>query len=367
MTGEHEPAVALTPLMQLVSGYSAFKTLAAAHELGLFRHLSKTRGTTATELSAALNIDERPAEVLLTGCAALGLVEKQSGRYRNTSLSEEFLVPGKPTYFGGAVAIIDKHLYPEWMRLTEAIRSNRPTMWHPDTPNSRSKGTSRTDLPTLWDRDTQKSLFGAEDPTMLELLWDAIHAQSTFTGRALGEVIDLGSHRQLLDLGGGSGACAIELCRRYSKLQATVYDLPFVCEIAAKKVADAGLSDRIVTVPGDFFADQSLPQGHDVVLLSMIMHDWSETRDREILRKCHDALPSDGLVIISDLLVNDEKTGPLPAALMSLQMLIETEGRNYTPSEYAEWLRDAGFSEIRTVWFEAAGANGAVIARKPAA
>ena len=100
--------------------------------------------------------------------------------------------------------------------------------------------------------------------------------------------------------------------------------------------------------------------------MSMIMHDWSEPEDREILRKCYEALPSGGMVVISELLVNDEKTGPAPAALMSLNMLIETEGgRNYTPSEYAEWLTELGFGNIRTVWFEAAGANGAVLAYKP--
>ena len=50
---------------------------------------------------------------------------------------------------------------------------------------------------------------------------------------------------------------------------------------------------------------------------------------------------------------------------MSLNMLIETEGRNYTASEYTAWLQDAGFVEVRTVRFDAPGANGAVIARKP--
>ena len=74
---------------------------------------------------------------------------------------------------------------------------------------------------------------------------------------------------------------------------------------------------------------------------------------------------SGGAVVISELLVNDEKTGPAPAALMSLNMLIETEGRNYTPAEYSAWLEEAGFRHIETVWFDAPAANGAVIGRKP--
>ena len=337
------PDLSPVPLMQLSTGFWAFKTLAAADELDLFTRLSGTAGITGGELAEALGIHPRPAEMLLTGCAALGLLEKDGSCYRNSPLAEEFLVRGKPYYFGGWVKMADKRLYPGWGRLTEAIRTNRPTTWDPDR---------------------QRSLFEGEDPAVLDLFWEAMHSLSTFTARALAEAVDFGAFRRLLDVGGGSGAVDIELCRRYPHLRATVYDLPFVTGIAAGKIAEAGLSERIGTVGGDFFADAAFPAGHDVVLLSMILHDWGEARNREILRKCHAALPSGGAVIVSELLVNDEKTGPVPAALMSLNMLIETEGRNYTPAEYAALLDEVGFRDARTVWFEAAGANGAVIAYK---
>ena len=98
----------------------------------------------------------------------------------------------------------------------------------------------------------------------------------------------------------------------------------------------------------------------------MIMHDWSEQENRVILRKCYEALSTGGMVVISELLVNDDKTGPAPAALMSLNMLIETVGgRNYTANEVRVWLEDIGYRDVHVVWFEAAGANGAVIGYKP--
>lgn len=165
----------------------------------------------------------------------------------------------------------------------------------------------------------------------------------------------------MLDVGGGSAAYDIELCRLYPELTATVFDLPKVADIAAVKVKNAGLSERIRTVAGDFFADSPLPAGHDTILLSMVLHDWPEDRCRAILQKCWAALPSGGQVIIAELLVDDARTGPPAAALMSLNMLVETEGRNYTPTEYGAWLGDQGFQHLRTVWFEAAGANGAVM------
>ncbi len=332
------------PLMELSSAFWAFKTLAVAHELEIFSRLSGSDGMNPAELAKALDIHERPSEVLLTACAALGLLEKRGERYKNTRLAEEYLVRGKRYYFGGLITMHDKLLYPAWDRLLEAIRTNRPTAWDPNR---------------------QKSLFEGKDPVILETFWKAMHSLGTITARILGEAVDFTGFRRLLDVGGGSGAFDIELCRRYPQLRATVYDLPFVTEIAVAKIADAGLGDRITTLGGDFFADAAFPAGHDLILLSQIMHDWGESNDRKILRKCYEALESGGAVIISELLVNDEKTGAKPAALMSVNMLVAYfDSRNYTAAEYSSWLIDAGFSNVRVVRFEAPGANGAVIGYK---
>lgn len=350
MTSEttHDPEQALSPLplMQLTTGFWAFKTLAAAHDLDLFSHLSGTAGTTIEELAGHLDIDERPAEMLLTGNAALGLLTRSAGRYLNSPVAEAFLVRGKDTYFGGWVQMLDQRLYPGWGKLTEAIRTNRPTTWDPDL---------------------QDSLFAGEDPELLAVFWEAMHSISTLTARSLADAVNFSDTDRLLDVGGGSGAFDIELCRLHPRMSATVYDLSPIARIAAGKVEQAGLSERIATVPGDFFVDERLPEGHDTVLLSMILHDWAEERSRSILAKCWAALPEGGRVIIAELLVNDERTGPPAPALMSLNMLIETEGRNYTPSEYSRWLHDVGFTDVRTIWFEAPGANGVVVGRKGSA
>jgi hypothetical protein len=42
------------------------------------------------------------------------------------------------------------------------------------------------------------------------------------TARRFGEAVNLGGFRRLLDIGGGSGAYDIELCKQYGTLRATV-------------------------------------------------------------------------------------------------------------------------------------------------
>lgn len=330
------------PLMQIVTGFWASKTLAAAVDLDLFSRLSG-QGTTVQELSQQLSLHPRPAEMLLSACAALGLLEKREGRYSNSPLSEEFLVRGKPRYFGGFINMQDKRLYLAANRLVEALRTNRAQTW-----------------------GDHAGLFEAisANPEEQRTFTEAMHCISTQSGRAVAEAFDFAPYRQLLDVGGGSGAYCIEAVRRHPHLRAVVFDIPPALQVAQEKIARAGLSDRIATCVGDFFTEE-LPAGSDVLLLSMIMHDWTPEKNTLILRKCFDVLPPGGALIISELMMDDDKVGPVPAAMMSMIMLIETEGRNYTWAEYTKWLAETGFQEIQRIPLESPGANGILVGRKP--
>ncbi len=331
--------------MHLVAGVWGFKTLAVGVEFGLFTRLAGGRTVTVAEAAAEFGLDERPADLLLSASASLGLLEKAGDGYRNSALAEQFLVEGRPYYFGAQVRYSDLRTYLPWHRVGEALRGNRPLTWDPQQ---------------------QDSLFDTTDPELVAQFWDAMFATSRFTARALADAYDFGAHRRLLDVGGGAGAFPIEFCLRLPELRATILDLPHVCVRAGERIAEAGLTDRIGTVAGDFLADPALPDGHDVILLSMILHDWDEPTNRALLARCHAALPPGGVIVISELLLNDERTGPPEAALMGMNMLVETEGgKNYSGAEYRRWLTDAGFVDVRTVPFEAPGANGAVLARRP--
>ncbi|WP_411139633.1 methyltransferase [Streptomyces sp. x-80] len=330
------------PLLNLTFGVHAFKALALATDLGLFTELSGS-STTVPRFAERHGIDERPAELLLTACTALGLLHlDDSGTYTNTALSQEFLVRGKPYYFGGWVAVVDRHEYPAYLKLGDSLRGN---------------------YPVTWDAERQESLFAPDDPVMMEFFWEGMYALSAFSARRVAEKLDFTAIRRVLDVGGGGGAFAVELCRHHPGLRVTIFDQPFVCDLTRPRIATAGLEDRIPLVAGDFFADR-LPEGHDTVLLSNILHDWSEADARRILAVCADALPADGTLIICESFVGDDKRGPAPAALMSLNMLVETWGRNYTAAEYTSWLREVGLRTERVLPLDGAPTTAALVARK---
>jgi hypothetical protein len=100
---------------------------------------------------------------------------------------------------------------------------------------------------------------------------------------------------------------------------------------------------------------ESLPGGHDAALLSNILHGEGENDNRALLKQAYDALDAPGIVIISDALLNEERTAPVFPLLFALNMLVATEhGDTYTRVEVKGFLEEAGFCEMNTISFEPA-------------
>ncbi|XP_050974510.1 acetylserotonin O-methyltransferase isoform X2 [Labeo rohita] len=110
----------------------------------------------------------------------------------------------------------------------------------------------------------------------------------------------------------------------------TAFDLsPFRC------ICDLG---------GDFFKDE-LPQA-DLYILARILHDWTDQRSVELLAKIyHSCRPGGGVLLVESLLYEDD-SGPLTAQLYSLNMLVQTEGRERKASDYSRLLNAAGFTHV---------------------
>jgi len=77
-----------------------------------------------------------------------------------------------------------------------------------------------------------------------------------------------------------------------------------------------------------------------------ILHDWSEPKISLLLQKIYAALPAGGALLIAEKLLHEDRGGKLATHLQSLNMLVCTEGRERTLSEYSALLRAAGFENI---------------------
>jgi acetylserotonin N-methyltransferase len=171
-----------------------------------------------------------------------------------------------------------------------------------------------------------------------------IHGLGMLSSPEVVAAFDLSRFRRLVDLGGATGHLALAACERYPQLSAAVLDLPSVFDVAKEFVSRSPHAPRVEILSGDFFTDP-LPAA-DLFALGRIVHDWSEEKILALLRKVHGRLPRQGGLLLAERLLDEDKSGPVPALMQSLNMLVCTEGKERTLAEYRQLLLEAGFAEV---------------------
>ncbi|MEV0623907.1 methyltransferase [Nonomuraea sp. NPDC050404] len=313
----------LSRLMDVIVGSSAGAVLVAALDLGVIPLLSgHPQGLTATEVGKHLGLDQRSSTQLLTAMACMGLVVPVDGRYRASELSARHLLPGALDYIGGLAEFIHTRSWDQLGRLSDHLRG--------------SAGRA----------EDQETLYDPGDEA-LRRFWSGVHPLSRAAGHALPRLLGLSGGRRLLDVGGGTGGFASGFCQSLNDSRATVFELPFVAEIARSSIDREHMGHAVDVVAGDFFV-QDLPSGHDTVALVNVLHNWGPEQVAELLTKCHKALDPGGTIAIVEHLVPAAEPESVTSALVGLLMVIQTEeGRTYTAEEHLSTLSAAGFTDAR--------------------
>src|SRR5262249_61649083 len=97
-------------ILQLGMGFWGAKTLLSAVELGVFTELAKGPADAET-LRTRLHIHARAARDFFDALVALGMLDRQDGRYRNTPAGDAFLDRAKPHYVGSLLGMANARLY----------------------------------------------------------------------------------------------------------------------------------------------------------------------------------------------------------------------------------------------------------------
>ena len=178
---------------------------------------------------------------------------------------------------------------------------------------------------------------------------------------ALAEKVDFSGYQTLCDVGGATGQLSIIVAGRHPHLRCTSFDLPVVEPIAQRTIEAAGMSDRVQTAAGDFFAEP-LPKA-DVITMGLILHDWNLDRKMQLVKAAYDALPEGGAFIVVENIIDDARRENAFGLLMSLNMLIEFgDAFDFTGADFDGWCKEVGFSDTEVV--PLAGPTSAAIAHK---
>lgn len=257
------------------------RSLKTAFETGLIDHLLQRGSSPQHLLQQATGADERGLSFLLALLQASGVVEQQLGDVR---LQPEFvsalryrdLLETKLDFAGFLLDDFADHF-------TSLIRDPQ-------------RFVAQGRLFELF--DYRRALTSSFDNWQRTRAWMRLASTLTrYEARALQAAVDLSSHRRMLDVGGNSGEFVLQLCRQNQALQATVFDLPLVCEIGLEHLLTEPERSRIAFHPGDLRAD-ALPVGQDLVSFKSMLHDWPQEDADQFLAAAKQALAPGGTVMI---------------------------------------------------------------------
>jgi ubiquinone/menaquinone biosynthesis C-methylase UbiE len=339
-------------LESIGSSYALSSIVLSAVELNVFDRLvdaPKTCQQIATEIHVSINGLER----LLIALTAMDLLQcDSSGKYSNTSVSNAWLTTNSTQNIRSSL-LFHKRCYELFGNLTAVIKSGKQQF-------DRSSSFKHSDP----SNDYYTEL--AQYPEEYRIFLEAMNHSSVGIGRAMASSIDFSKIERVIDLGAGGGQVSLELAEAVPHLRIELVDLPNACEFLQQRITASNLTHRVECRPGNILHEIAPPlERADAAILSGVLADWGMTERMQILRHARNLLKPGGLLLVSETLFNEQKTGSLQPAILSLCMLLAMQGDNFTPSELKSMLSEAGFVAVRFYFKTETGVRDLIMAQKP--
>ncbi|XP_059075912.1 caffeic acid 3-O-methyltransferase 2-like [Cryptomeria japonica] len=141
--------------------------------------------------------------------------------------------------------------------------------------------------------------------------------------------------KSLVDVGGGVGASLHSIVSKYPHIHGINFDLPHV-------VSNAPPIPGVEHVGGSMF--EGIPTA-DAVFLKWVLHNWDDKHCVTLLKKCYDAIPENGKVIIVETIVESQGSLMRPLQLSFDMSMIFCNGgaKERTEEEFKSLFKDSGF------------------------
>ena len=312
----------MTPdaILALGSNFMESRIFLTAAELDVFTLLAKN-SMSVKEIADTLNVTVRGITIVLDAVVSMGLLEKENETYHCPAEVASILSKESSSSIMPMV-MHSVGLWKRWSDLTAIVRH----------------GTPRT-RPSVFDsRESEQEAFIG-----------AMHVIANKVAPGIVEAIQPGKAKKLLDIGGASGSYTQAFLDACPDMKATIFDLPSVIKIAKRRLAGTGFLDRITLVAGDFYNDE-LPRGHDLALLSAIIHQNSPEQNIDLYHKIYRALVPGGRLVIRDHIMSPDHTQPTSGTIFAVNMLVGTPGGGtYTFDEIQASLESTGFINIKLI------------------
>ena len=328
--------VAPQPLIDTQLAYTLARVVMVGVRLGIFDALASGPATAAV---VADRCGTHPVATgkLLFALAGSGYVQSDGTRYSLSALSRKWLLSDRKS------SLVDKLLlqFLEWdwlERSEDYVRTGEPMELH------------EVLSPGGWDA-YQRGMRALAVP---------------FSAEATRRMPIPSGACDLLDIGGSHGHYSSALCRRHDGLRAVVLDLPEAVQQAAPLLAAEQMGDRVVHRAGNALTDDLGHQDWDFVLISQVVHHFSEQQNRDLTRRVACALRPGGVYAVMEAFraPRPRDAGQL-GALLDFNFALTSRSGTWTPAEIADWQREANLRPRRTIHLRSVPGTGIQAAVKP--
>ena len=331
----------ITPerLMGFTFGFAPPVLIETGLRLGVFDLLDKG-AKPIDAIAAASGASARGLRIVLNALVGLDLLAKdRQEHYALTPESARFLVSGQPTYHGAFFMLTSERMLSQWGSLYSVVRGDQPA----HRINEEASGTK-------FFQQFVEQIFPIHYPAA-QCLAQALQ-------------LNLTVQCSVLDLAAGSGVWSVAMAKQSPCVAVTAIDWPGIISITRKVTEREGVAPRYRYVAGDLL-DANFGTGHAIAILGHILHSEGEERSRRLLAKTFAALAPGGTIAIPEIMVDADRSGPLPALLFAVNMLVNSEsGDTFSLEEITGWLAAAHFEQVRII--DAPGlAPKIILATKP--
>lgn len=307
-------------MIQLLAGFQISQALYVAAKIGVADELAD--GPVAVDsLATKLNADPIALSRLLRTLSSLGVFsETTSGVFGSTPLSNTLVSDQPGSMRDLALMWMETH-YAPFGSLLHTVQTGEPAATH------------HFGEPYFSWLATQPEQIDRFSRAMANLT-DGIKTGAVAS-------YDFSDAGKIVDVGAADGALLAAVLASAPNTTGIAFDLPHVVEAANAKMTSYGLGARLTSASGDFF--KAVPSGSDTYLLSMVLHDWSDSDAVRILANIR-AAASPGARIRAFELVMPTGDTPHMSKMIDLTMLGMLNGRERTDSEFRTLFEGAGFT-----------------------
>ena len=324
------------PVWAAIEGLGRYYILLAALELDVFDTLQRLGPSRVEAVADALDAPVDHVRSLLDGVVALELLDQFTDVYELNDAAKRYLVSDGPATMADLIPVAPGP-HENWTRLADTVRNGRPATPIEDHP-------AAFYVPLV--EGTFTTMFRCATRADLKIRYSALRAP------------------KILDLGAGGAPWSIAMLNGCPDGSAVVNDLPGVIDVAVSKATEHGVADRCEFRPGDFHTVDIEHGEYDIVVLGHICRTEGAEGAQHLIARAFDALKPEGRLVLADYFTDIERKLNPHAVIMGTTMMASTEkGFCFTHQEFSEWIRSAGFVDVRLV--EPIGFQQSFVASRP--